>query len=205
MAIYTKLLAVQKALPVIEKDAPNPFYKSKYATLDGILEVLKPILNENGLVLIQPLTNINGLPAIATILVEVESGDIIKEVFPLLNSADAQKQGGTITYTKRQALTAFFAIQTDDDDDGNSLVKPPTPPKATIQPSVGKPTPQATTVATKWAGTLAEAGDVSLTLKGVVQNIKGLTPSGLDWVRNTIKNPQVKSAAQFYYDNVAPF
>lgn len=127
MSIYLKLLEVQKEIPVIEKDAPNPFYKSKYATLDGILEVVKPILSKHGLVMTQPLSNINGNPALAIRIVEADTGEMILDIFPLMASADAQKQGGTITYTKRQSLAAFFCIQTSDDDDGNSLVEKPKP------------------------------------------------------------------------------
>lgn len=55
------------------------------------------------------------------------------------------------------------------------------------------------------AWTVESAGQVAVTLKGQVKKISELEPSALDWVRANHKNEQIKSAAQFYHDNVAPF
>lgn len=134
---------VQSLLPVIEKDTANPFYKSMYATLDGIYAVLIPILTSQGLVLSLPLTNIEGKPAIALELAEAESGEMIREVFPLIEKDDAQKQGSVITYTKRQFVASFFAIQLGDDDDGNTASDKQAPKAPVSAPQA----PQSTTTA----------------------------------------------------------
>jgi hypothetical protein len=49
---------------------------------------------------------------------------MISSSFPLNPNLDAQKKGSEITYGKRYNLVALFCI-VEDDDDGNSLVKPP--------------------------------------------------------------------------------
>jgi len=50
-----QLLELQKKVGVLTKDKKNPFFKSNYLDINTIIEVLKPILNELGLVMIQPL------------------------------------------------------------------------------------------------------------------------------------------------------
>lgn len=48
---------VQQKMPTLNKDASNPYAKSKYVTLDNILKHLMPIASEIGLVIMQnPIT-----------------------------------------------------------------------------------------------------------------------------------------------------
>ena len=65
-----------------QKDSTNPFYKSKYFDINKLLEEVKPVLNELGLVLVQALSSIDGKPAIKTELYNVDN----TEQFPLLSS-----------------------------------------------------------------------------------------------------------------------
>ena len=45
----------------IAKDTKNPFFKSNYVTLDKLIEATRPILQENGLVVMQsPLSKEDG-------------------------------------------------------------------------------------------------------------------------------------------------
>jgi hypothetical protein len=48
--IYQKLLEVQKVGISVSKDGTNPHFKSKYMTLDNIIETSNPILTKAGLV-----------------------------------------------------------------------------------------------------------------------------------------------------------
>jgi len=118
-----KLLDFQNKVGVILKDSINPFYKSKYADINALLEVIKPILNEVGLVINQPLTHIDGKPALKTIVRDVEE-IIYEEVCPLIENTDPQKFGATITYFRRYALQSLLCLQAEDDD-GNSTSKQP--------------------------------------------------------------------------------
>ena len=54
-AIFTALAKAQAAIQNPTKNATNPHFKSTYASLPQILSEVKPILNDVGLVLTQPI------------------------------------------------------------------------------------------------------------------------------------------------------
>lgn len=112
-----KLFQIQKKLEPIIKDITNPYYKSKYFDINKIISVLKPILNEFGLLALQPLTHIEGKPSISTIIIDAESGEkLIESTIPIPYNDDAQKMGSVITYFRRYALTSLFCLEAEDDD-----------------------------------------------------------------------------------------
>ena len=114
--MYKKLLAVQKEIGAIGKDSTNPFFKSAYFDINKLLDVAKPILNNHGLVLLQPLSNINGVASIKTIILDPESGESIEENTPLTQNPDPQKMGSAITYFRRYSLQSLMGLQAEDDD-----------------------------------------------------------------------------------------
>lgn len=120
-----KLLEFQKKMVAISKDSTNPFYKSKYFDINKLLEEVKPILNELGLVLVQALSNIDGKPAIKTELYNVENAEqypLLSSTTPLPENTDPQKMGSTITYYRRYAIQTMLCLQAEDDD-GNLASK----------------------------------------------------------------------------------
>jgi len=118
-----KLLEVQKKIGAIGKDSTNPFFKSKYFDINKLLDVVKPVLSEQGLVLLQPLTNIDGVPAIRTILIDVDTGDKIEDITPLTQNPDPQKMGSAITYFRRYSLQSLLGLQAEDDDGNKASAK----------------------------------------------------------------------------------
>lgn len=117
MSLVSKLLEVQKELGAVSKDKQNPFFSSNYADINKFIEVVKPILNKHGLILLQPLTNINGLPALSTWIADSESGEKIDTTTPLIfKDSDPQKVGSAITYYRRYALQSALFIEAEDDD-----------------------------------------------------------------------------------------
>ena len=119
MSIHSKLLSVQKEVGTVKKSADNPFFKSKYFDINKLLEVVNPVLSKNQLVLLQPLDNIDGVPALTTILMDAEDGTEIRTVTPIPLNNDPQKMGSAITYYRRYALTSLLGLQAEDDD-GNA-------------------------------------------------------------------------------------
>ncbi len=109
----------------LEKDASNPFFKSKYVTLDNVLSSIKQPLKDAGLVFVQIPTYLGDTtPALKSMLIDVKSGENISEIAPLLlQKNDAQAQGSAITYMRRYALVSMLGLSTDTDDDGNSAVR----------------------------------------------------------------------------------
>jgi len=116
MSVYTKLLEVQKEVSGIGKDSKNPFYKSSYFDINKLLRVVKPALNKHDLLLMQPLSNVGGLQALTTIILDTESGEMIENTIPLTINDDPQKMGSAITYYRRYALQSLLGLEAKDDD-----------------------------------------------------------------------------------------
>lgn len=116
--LATKLLAVQKEVGKISKDSENPFFNSKYFDINGLLATVKPILNKHGILLMQPLDYLydGGKAAITTMFVDVESGEEMRFVHPIVEVANPQKAGSAITYFRRYALQSALALEAEDDD-----------------------------------------------------------------------------------------
>ena len=113
--IYRILFEYQQESIKLKKDANNPFLKSKYVTLDNILEHYTPRLNNDGILCFHNVVN----KELVTSLVLVESWETITSSFPL-NNTDPQKQWSEISYWKRYNLWCLLNIQTDTDDDWNN-------------------------------------------------------------------------------------
>lgn len=127
--LLAKLYEAQKQMPSIQKNAINPHFKNSYVSLEGVLEVVLPVLNELGLLLLQPPTNVNGQPALRTIIADVESGEQIEyDMMLVLERDNPQGQGSALTYAKRYSILSLLGLTADADDDGQkastSKVKP---------------------------------------------------------------------------------
>lgn len=100
--------------------ANNPFFKSRYAPLNEVLNLVRPILTKYGLAIIQSPSAQEDNVTVITMMLH-ESGEWIK-LDPLTLKADkntAQGVGSAITYARRYALSAALGISSEDDDDGN--------------------------------------------------------------------------------------
>jgi hypothetical protein len=101
----------------VKKDATNPFFKSKYASLSNILEAINEPLIESGLCFSQFPQDENGL---TTILMHSESGEFLQATYIMKPvKDDPQGRGSVITYQRRYALAAVLGLNIDEDDDAN--------------------------------------------------------------------------------------
>lgn len=138
--IIEALLKAQKEMGNAIKGANNPFFKSKYADLNSVREAVMPLLNENGILVLQPIVHIDGKNFVKTILMH-ESGQTIESFTEILFkvSNDPQAQGSGITYARRYGLQSLVCIGADDDDGNKGAQEPkqPTPPikKEPVKPS----------------------------------------------------------------------
>lgn len=115
------ILAVQAEAPALQKSKLNPAFRSKYVSLDVLMETVMPIVNKHGLVWITlPGRDEQGDPALSYRLIHAESGDSLDGTMPLmLAKSDPQGQGSAITYARRYSLMAVLGLVADEDDDGN--------------------------------------------------------------------------------------
>lgn len=114
------LIKVQGEIKGMRPDASNPFFKSSYITLDGMLEYVRPILTKNGIIALQNVSSCGEYAEVITRLLHV-SGEYMEtdslKIKPTKN--DPQQHGSAITYAKRYQLGALLGISTEVDDDGN--------------------------------------------------------------------------------------
>ena len=112
MNIYSKLAAVKKEIGAISKDSTNPFFKSKYFDINSLLRHVEPLLDKNGLLLLQPIME----GELYTEIVDVDSEERIVSSIALPNMDDPQKLGSAITYYRRYTLQSLLGLQAEDDD-----------------------------------------------------------------------------------------
>jgi hypothetical protein len=91
--IQKKLLQLQEKGIALKKDASNPFFKSRYITLDNIIETYNPLFNELKIVCYHHTIE----NKLTTVLFDTEDETSVSSQFNVLNT-DPQKQGSEITY-----------------------------------------------------------------------------------------------------------
>jgi len=118
--IANALINFKLAVGKLKKTATNPFFKSKYANISEVLEVIQQPLINAGLSFMQFPKGENELET----LVMHKSGEWISESYFMKPvKEDPQAFGSVITYQRRYALCAIFGLG-DEDDDANTVSEP---------------------------------------------------------------------------------
>lgn len=138
--IYQKLLEVQKRVVGLGKNQKS--FNYDYVTGAKVLDNIKPIMNEVGLILKQEIINLaheridyksknsekSEILYTAELLftwVDVETGEKDENRFAASGMNDWEKGVGSIlTYAERYFLLKYFHIKTDEDDIDNPNRKP---------------------------------------------------------------------------------
>ena len=133
-----KLLDFQKKVGAIAKDSLNPFFKKNYFDINGLIAEIKPILNEVGLTLTQPIsfefdvTSGTGRSILHTFL--KDGKDIIESSsISLPENLDPQKMGSAITYYRRYSIQSMLLLQAEDDDGNKASHKVTTEPNPFVE------------------------------------------------------------------------
>jgi len=123
----------KKEFGKIKKDATNPFFNNQYLSNNALLDIVEPILEKHGLLLIQPIEN----NQVSSIIYHVETGENVVSAIPLPVITDPQKIGSAITYYRRYSLVSLLTLQSEDDDAnlaaGNTKPKETKKPERTIE------------------------------------------------------------------------
>lgn len=124
------LVKVQGEMPVVVKDAVNPHFRSRYASLEAVMGAVKGLLAANGCVVMQG----GGIDrsferlfvTVETVIVHT-SGEWVKNTVSMpIAKADPQGVGSGISYGRRYGLSPLLGIvDTDEDDDGNAASHAP--------------------------------------------------------------------------------
>jgi hypothetical protein len=132
--IATALLKAQTEMSNPKKGSTNPFFKSKYADLNSIREAVIPVLNSNGISVLQPIVHTEGKNFVKTILLH-ESGELMESLTEIVYNKinDAQAQGSGISYARRYALQSFVCVGADDDDGQRAVQNKPNASREVMQ------------------------------------------------------------------------
>lgn len=118
-AIAAALVKAHAEINGVVKSATNPFFKSKYATLEAVTDAIKAPLLKHGIVVVQGVQDAENGVAIETMLLH-SSGQWISSTLRLpASKEDAQGYGSAITYGRRYGLMAICGVPAEDDD-GNA-------------------------------------------------------------------------------------
>ena len=119
-------------------DSVNPHFNSKFLSLAGMLNAVKPVLAKHGLVMLQPASTMNGMVQVQTVFLHVSGQQIAFPALglPISDKTSAQACGAIVTYLRRFSACSALGVAGESDDDGNALCPPPAdmfPPKGTTQ------------------------------------------------------------------------
>lgn len=115
-SIHCKIFRIQNEIEAILKDANNPYFTSKYADINAMLEQLQPLLHKYKVAIEQPIKD----GKVFTNLICVDTGQCKSSSLELLPVNDPQKLGSAITYFRRYTLQGLLGIRTKDDDANDS-------------------------------------------------------------------------------------
>jgi hypothetical protein len=116
MNIYVKLWKAKHEIKGVTKGKDNPFFKSKYADLNAILDAVEPILLKYNLIVLQPILEGH----VVTQIIDIETGEKVESKLLLPVLIDPQKQIAGVTYFRRATLQSLLSLQAVDND-GNEL------------------------------------------------------------------------------------
>ena len=129
-ALYSSLVQALAEMANPKKIANNPFFKSKYATLEDTLAIASDTLSKYDLAVMQLNVSRETDSVLVTRIIH-KSGAFLEDggvPLKLKDHNDAQKLGSAITYARRYGLQSMLGM-CGEDDDGNTAVAPAPKPK----------------------------------------------------------------------------
>lgn len=117
--ISKAILKFQSSVDSIKKDGKANY--GKFATLSNMLEVIQPVLNSLGLIVMQHPSGDGQSIKLETVIIHAETGEFVSSDFAMIPvKKDPQGIGSCITYMRRYALGAILVLNVGDDDDGDA-------------------------------------------------------------------------------------
>lgn len=145
VSLWPAFVAAQQEFRAIVKDTQGQ--RGKYAPLDAVLEIVRPILNKHGLALTQPTFVDGDTLFVRTVLVHMSTGETHESVYPAgAMTLQHQQLGAGVTYSRRYSLLSMLGVfPANEDDDGEKAgaagaVSPPPrqQPQKVVNPETGR-------------------------------------------------------------------
>ena len=120
------LVAALSELRTLGQDGSNPHFKSRYLTLQTLIEGVRPILARHNLALLQPVTADGASVTVTTLLLHTSGAEFSSALtLTATGPATPQALGSLISYGRRYGAGSLLGIVSDADDDGNAASAPP--------------------------------------------------------------------------------
>ena len=122
------LVAALSELRTLGQDGLNPHFKSRYLTLQTLIEGVRPILAKHNLALLQPVTADGASVTVTTLLLHTSGAEFSSALTLTATGAPTpQALGSLISYGRRYGAGSLLGIVSDPDadDDGNAASAPP--------------------------------------------------------------------------------
>ena len=116
--LASALAKAQAEMKPAKKEAQNPFFKSRYASLQSIWDQVRDPLTKHGLSVVNALRIDQDHQTLTTTLLHSSGQWLASEARINPVKQDPQSIGSAITYYKRYQLAALTGMVTDEDDDG---------------------------------------------------------------------------------------
>jgi len=119
---------MNKKLFDIQNEIKNPTKNTKgygymYASLDQVLDLIKPLLFKYRMLLTQRPCNEGSLIGVDTTITDLDSGEkYASKFFIEISKKDPQGYGSAITYLRRYSLVSMFNLTPEDDDGRAAMV-----------------------------------------------------------------------------------
>lgn len=155
------LAKAQGEMENVSKDATNPAFKSKYATLSSTWDAIREPLAKNEIAIYQRPLTIGGVLKMCTMLLH-SSGEFMDDselemIFNRQAQIPMQAMGSSVTYARRYTLQAATGVAPADDDDGQNAGKPAVEPSGPLPQKKQDPKPAAKEPAKKTNPNMAPA------------------------------------------------
>jgi hypothetical protein len=171
------LAQAQAEIENVTKDAQNPHFKSRYATLAEVLDEVRPKYAKYGVFILQmPCNGDHTAVGVTTRLLHSSGQYIEGDFFITPSREDAQGAGSALTYLRRYCLMAAAGVAPEDDDGeeavGRGAGRPPLRPQ-TVTPPLPQPPAGVTTqrVSTESAAATAARQRVRMLIDQYQQRI----------------------------------
>jgi hypothetical protein len=162
--------ALAKAQAIITnpaKDATNPHFRSKYATLDTGLNVVRDALSKHAISFTQGTRMEGDVMMLDTRL--THGNEWMESEYPVCRfPAKQQEIGSALTYARRYSLFAIVGVAGEEDDDANAATSPTSAPRKASGPSSEE---QSKTILSALLSTLSAANTVAEVDKWVKDNL----------------------------------
>ena len=133
--LFTALVLAQSHMGIASKDSKNPHFRSKYSSVESVLDAVLPPLNEAGISLSQHPGLDGDVVTLTTVLAHT-SGQWMMSTSstPFGKKKDSHAYGSAVTYLRRYSAAAICGLMQADDDGNAASHRGPAAHRSTVVP-----------------------------------------------------------------------